>query len=246
MHAVDPVSIGVFLAAATLVLAAFSAGYVAGKDAADTDDADDEAAAEDGTSNERSRRLGRERAVMVFAPSRRGVSTKVATATVTRRSGDISAEQLLADLRKDRATTLKRLQTARGWRVVTPSIPVDDMWEFIETAVSVDGTIDLGATQPQSSAVAPIETAALTTVEVMVLITVITLAAGALGFGVGYAANDNEAPGGDDDDTDGGDTGDTGDDGGAGAAVVATPILRNGPFESVNVVFTAVADDDAV
>lgn len=260
MHAVDPVS--VFVAVCVLVVGAFGAGYLAGKDAADTDDADDEAAAEDDAGSdddggESTDRIKGEQSIMTFAPGRRGVVTRVITTKLARRPADVSAKQLLADLRTDRAATLKRLRTSRNWRVTTSPMPTDAVWAFIDLSVSPDGTLNLGANDsPVASSLAPTGPVFLEPTTIMILIAAATLAAGALGFGVGYAVNDNEDPGADDDsETDqgegtgndgagGGGTGDdTGDDGGAGRGVVAAPILRNGSLGAVDLTFKAVAVD---
>lgn len=262
MHFADPVSVSVFVAVCVLLVGAFSAGYAAGKDAADTDDADDEAASEDDAASgdgggEPAKRIQGEQSIMTFAPGRRGLETRVVTSKLVPRSSDISAEQLLADLRTDRAATLKRLRSRRNWRVVTAAMPTDAVWAFIDSSVSPDGTIDLGANQsPAARALAPTEPVFFEPLTIMIMIGAATLVAGGVGFAVGYAANDNEDPGaGDDAETDqgegegegdgggggGGDTGDTGDDGGAGRGVVATPILRNGSIGAVDLTFKAVA-----
>jgi hypothetical protein len=140
------------------------------------------------------------------------------------------------------------------------------VWAFIDTSVTADGTIHLGAPQtPTTNLRASAEPAAF--VEEAVWIVVGTLMAGALGFIVGYDVNDNEAPGSTDDaesdegegsedhDDSGGSEGsgghddsggDTGDDGGAGAGVVATPILSNGSLGTVHVTFRDAAFNDVV
>lgn len=256
MHFTDPVT--VFVAVCVLLLGAFSAGYVAGKDAADTDDADDEAEAEDdaGTSDGAADRVGRvkgEQAIMTFAPGRRGLATRVVTTKLAPGPGDLSAKELLANLRNDRAATLKRLRRRRDWRVVTAPMSTDAIWTFVDSSVSLDGTIVLGAGQsaPPASSLAPSDPVAFTPVEIMILIALATLAAGALGYAVGHEANDNEAPGsGDDTETDQGDgsgggnsDGGTGDDGGAGRGVVATPILRNGSVDTVDLTFLDASID---
>lgn len=249
----EPVEIAIVLCG--LLVAAFSAGYAAGKDAADTDDADDEAAAEDhaasdGGGDERSSHIRHEQSTVIFAPGRRGLVTRVVTTKLAPRSTDISAQQLLADLRNDRTTTLKRLRASRNWRVVTPPMPTEAVWAFIETSVSAEGTIDLTGS-PESSTPSffvPTDPVALEPTTIFLLVLGATVAAGALGFGVGYAANNNEDPGADDDaaetdqsegggDNGGGDTGETGAEGGAGRGVVATAILRTGAGGAVDLTF---------
>lgn len=267
MH-LEPVE--TFIVVVGLLIAAFSAGYTVGKDAADTDDADDEATTEDnaggdddhgGDDNGGASRshLTTERAIMVLAPGRRGIATQVVTTKLAQQSGDIPAQTLLANLRKNRAATIKRLRTRRDWRVVVPPMRTGAVWAFVDTSVTSDGTINLGATQaPTTSLRAAAEPAAFTGIEEMVLIALATLAAGALGFIVGYEVNDNEDPGSTDDtETDQGEGsegsgghddsgGDTGDDGGAGAGVVATPVLSNGALATVDLTFRDAAVVGAV
>ena len=242
--AVDPVSVGAFILVCGLLVSAFSAGYVAGKDAADTDDADDEAESDTDTDTEADR-LRREQSTMTFAPGRRGLAVRVLTTAPSPRATDLSAQKLLANLRADRAATLEWLRGPRNWRVITDPMPTNAVWEFIDLSVSSDGMIDLPATNPPTpSLAAPVEPAAFTTLEIMVAIGVATVVAGVLGFEVGYAANDNEAPGSDEEDetnqgggSNGDDSSDTGVDGGAGRGVVATPVLRNGSLNAVDLTF---------
>lgn len=242
LTAVDPVSVSAFVLVCGLLVSAFTVGYNAGKDAADTDDADDEAEAEADTEADR---LRREQSTMTFEPGRRGIAVRVVTTKPSHGAADLSAQKLLASLRTDRTAALGRLRARRDWRVITDPMPTEAVWEFIDSSVSSDGTIDLLATKPPTpSLIAPVEPVAFTTVEIMIAIGVATLLAGALGFGVGYAANDNEAPGSDDDaatdqddDSSGDDSSDTGVDGGAGRGVVATPMLRNGSLNAVDLTF---------
>jgi hypothetical protein len=284
----EPVEI--FIVVCGLLLTAFSVGYGVGKDAADTDDADDEAAGGDddaeadheggddaggaggdgaggdGAGDQRVGHHKTERATMVFAPGRRGIATQVVTTKLAQRSGDVPAQTLLANLRNDRPATLKRLRERRNWRVVVPPMTTQGVWAFIDTSVSADGTINLATTHGPTSLLAPAEPAAFTGIEEMLLIALATLAAGALGFEVGYRVNDNEPPGSTDDEaetegsegsggqdesggTGGGNDdsgGDTGDDGGAGAGVVATPILRNGSLGTVDITFRDATVNDVV
>jgi hypothetical protein len=194
-----------------LLLAAFGAGYTIGKDAADTDDADDEAsggdddapaddAGGDGAGDHRVRHHKTERATMVFAPGRRGIATQVVTTKLAQRSGDIPAQTLLASLRTDRPATIKQLRQRRDWRVVIPPMTTHGVWAFIDTSVTADGTINLGTTHGPTNLRAPAEPAALTGVEEAILLILATLVVGALGYAVGYEVNDNEPPGGSTDD----------------------------------------------
>jgi hypothetical protein len=216
-----------------LALTAFSAGYVVGKDAADTDDADDEASSDDegdGTDEESSD----ERSRMTLEHGPDGLEVRVITGVIHPRRGDLEAEVLLARLRKDRRGTLRHLLSRTGWRIVGPSMATSDVWAFIESSVQADGTIVLDPPAPDGPALALVAPpASLTGVEVAVALAVMTLVAFGVGVAVGYAVNDNEPPGGaeTDDDTDGSDTGDDGGDsdgdggGGGSGSRVARPVV---------------------
>jgi hypothetical protein len=251
----DPISVAIGVMA--LCVTAFAVGYAIGKDVADNED-NDEAADDNESSNQGDDthdNSSGEQSTITFAPSPRGIAVRVST-TTTPHSKDISVQELLTMLKKDRSSTLRRLRTQSDWRVVMDSIQTKEIWSFIDSSVRLDGTIELGSLEPAAvnrvALAAPVFADSL----IIVVIAVLALASGALGYGVGYHVNKDtkhiddapsseptdESSTGDGSDTPGdsgtpdgeNDSGNDSDPGGAGAGITGTPVLQLSELGTLN------------
>lgn len=225
-YAIDPITVGVAIAVMSLMLAAFSAGYVVGKDAADTDDADEAS----GSGEQRHRVAGHvdERSTVVFEPGRYGIEVRVATTAPAERSTDLSVGDVLAGLKHDRPAMMHRLRNRRDWRIVSEPIPTQAYWDTI-TAYADGGNNPRSFAAVQAPSDEAPEPMSFGTIEAIVVIAALTLLAFAVGVGVGYVVNDNEDPDSEAepaDESGGGDSGSGSEWGGAGHGLTGAGFLR--------------------